>query len=162
MSKQLIEAGVEFAWHYTTGQIFKAIADRGMLLTENETTPEAIIPGLLGGVWFSLRQDYEPTACKRIIFTDGRTRRGTWEETIEMGGGAVRIGVAVDAPFLLTWNGYRDRCTCEKKYIRQLRDVALMRGSNVHQFRVSLTSVPRAHWMAVETLKDGKWKPVEV
>jgi hypothetical protein len=147
-----------FVYHYTTGQSFKGIVEMGVILPDDQCPDVIQIAGLPGGVWFSNRQDYEPTAVKPWFDkATGKMGRLTFEEMAARAGGAVRIGVDESFPQLLTWVGFRKRCSCRAKLIKNLEEVALRQGSNVNNFRVVLAPVVRGDWATVDVWENGKW-----
>lgn len=106
-----------------------------------------------------MRQDFEPTARKLLWANDGSLRTATWGETHYHGQGLVRFGVTTDAPFLLTWNEWEQLCE-RKDHVRALKKVAREQGADVRNFRVSLESVFREHWVSVEAFLGGAWVEV--
>ncbi len=143
-------------WHYTIGQKYQMINESGTLLTEDETTPHVPIEGMPGGVWFSRRQDFEPTAGK--MMTNGvQVLCLNFKQTAALGGGAVRIGIPAKASWLLSWRQFRRRCKCETRIVENIEEVVLQQGSDVKNFLVSLKPVPRAKWSAIEFLHNGMW-----
>lgn len=76
------------AWHYTTGQKFPSIVAAGYLFPSTGL----LTPGERPVLWFSLRQDFEPTARKANL-VDGQLRVMSVEETFSTCGGLVRFGV---------------------------------------------------------------------
>lgn len=141
-------------WHYTTGQSIESILRDGAILTEDDTT--GIIPGLLGGAWFSPRQDFEPTAVKAAMMTDGSIHQLTFAEQVREVG-AWRIGVNPSEPFLLTWAQFSARCTCDRRILRGLVRRATEQGADARTYLVSLRKVPVTDWWAVEEFVDGEW-----
>jgi len=140
-------------WHYTTGQKIGPILQSGFLETEDETT--GTIPGLPGGVWFSPRQDHEPTALKIVVLPDGSYRPMPFAEQVARVG-AWRFGVHEFAPFLVTWSEFSGRCT-NRDMVQGLVDAARLKGSDAMEFRVSLRRVEIVECFAVEAFVDGKW-----
>src|SRR5262245_17530639 len=80
----------QLVWHYTTTQCLVKILTDGYLkpATAFVKPPEKPV------VWFSTNQDWEETANKLGQTTDGSLVRLGREETAELGGGLIRIGVA--------------------------------------------------------------------
>lgn len=141
-------------WHYTTGPKIESIFRDFAILTEDETT--GIIPGLPGGVWFSRRQDHEPTAVKAAQMLDGSIRQLSFGEMVEAVG-AWRIGVDAASPFLLTWAQFSKRCTCDRRVLRGLVRAADDQGSDARTFLVSLRRVSLEECLAVEEYEGGQW-----
>ena len=149
--------------HYTCMPLLPLIMKDCRIKTETETT-DVRISGMLGGAWFSLRQDYEPTAFKLLADKNGAiVRTATLDDMLEMGMG--RIGVKADAPFLLTWADFKKRCIsfgCLAKSLRSYEITARRQGANPDLFRVSLGSVNQESWVAVQVMGEsdnGQWKP---
>ena len=133
-----------YVWHYTVGSYFDRIMESGALLPEDELgTNAVVIQGMPGGVWFSTRQDFEPTALK--LTTDqlsGKVVQLTFEESHEYHGPMLRFGVPEDSGFLINWTAFRKRCTCKSKIIRRMESAAIKQGGNVLHYRVCLGSIP--------------------
>jgi len=89
-----------FAWHYTTGNLFIEICDRGAVL------PAKTSYGPI--VWFSTESLWEPTALQRDpnlnlqANTTGRLL-GQMAEICRQGGGLVRLGVSLSSGKVLPW-----------------------------------------------------------
>ena len=77
------------AWHYTTGEKFKAIVTSGYL----KPTGILVKPPERPVLWFSLNQQFEPTARKAAI-EGGAYRVLSVEETGRHCGGLVRFGLS--------------------------------------------------------------------
>jgi len=144
---------MNYCWHYTTGRCFRGIVETAAILTEDATT-DIIIDGIPGAVWFSTRLDFEPTALKMDCTSI--------EEMVRRHEGLVRFGVPLNAAFLLTWEQFKQRCTCRKKILKSLERVAAKRGSNVKNFRASLEPVTWEQWAAVDVYDEGQWARVKI
>ncbi len=96
-----VKAPAVLAWHYSTGEKFMSIMTSGLLLPATV----GVIPPECPVVWFSLVQDFEPTALKGIVAPDGSRRMATLKEMRELAGGLVRFGIAPRA--LLTGEALR-------------------------------------------------------
>jgi hypothetical protein len=79
---------VPLAWHYTTGQKFRLIVALGLLCPSRFLVKPPERPVL----WFSLNQQFEPTA-RKATKEGGCFRVLSMEETAERGCGLVRFGV---------------------------------------------------------------------
>jgi hypothetical protein len=92
-----------YAWHYTTGIAFQSIVKSGVLLPSKKYIAKNERPVL----WFSLNQDYEPTAAKGVRLDDGRVAQGSRDTTYKFGGGLVRFGYA--AKRLIPWRDLKKK-----------------------------------------------------
>src|SRR5437867_969614 len=78
----------DLVWHYTVGRYARKIEATQLLLPATNGVPEHERPV----VWFSARQDFEPTARKLWKQADAVFSL-TKVETAELGGGLVRYGL---------------------------------------------------------------------
>jgi hypothetical protein len=104
----------EYAWHYTTGEAFISIVESGVLRQATAFVPKNQRPVL----WFSLNQDYEPTAAKAIMSEDGTISFGNRESTRQLGRGLVRFGL--DPKRLVTWRHLKKRAGIPSQLARAL------------------------------------------
>lgn len=74
------------AWHYTTGEKFRLIIACGELRPMAESSQDRAI------LWFSLNQQWEPTASKMRKNADGSLTPLTREQAYQLGNGLVRFG----------------------------------------------------------------------
>ncbi len=156
--KKKQNADDKYCWHYTTGEKFQAIADSNALYTEAKTTPHARIEGMLDAIWFSVNQKWEPTATKAMMDeSTGQLKQVSFGKMRQLGGGLVRFGVSTDSSFLLTWDEWKQRCSCPMDKIVDMERLAISQGSNVKNFRACLSDVPRELWEVIDLWEDGGW-----
>lgn len=157
INKKIANQNDKYCWHYTTGQKFMSIVESGAIYTEAKTTPIQI-QGMVDVVWFSTNQKWEPTSAKGIIDEKtGHNRSATRGEMIRLAGGLVRFGISVDSSFLLTWDEWKEKCTCEGKIIKNMEKTAQRQGANVKNFRACVNDVPRVLWEVIDIWENGKW-----
>lgn len=84
------------AWHYTTGEFAVRIAEAGVLLP----TDAFIGPRERPVLWFSMEQDWEPTASKWCWQGSAVRKLDRWE-TCAAGRGLARFGI--DPSKLIAW-----------------------------------------------------------
>lgn len=146
----------KYCWHYTTGEKFKAIVDSGYIYEDNKVT-SVHIQGMVGAVWFTTRQDWEPTANKAIVYHDGSMRSLSKKETCTHGGGLVRFGVSKDMGSLKSWHQWKLQCSCNKKILKKMGRHARRQGSDTSTYRAFFGDLPREMWEAIDVYEDGKW-----
>jgi hypothetical protein len=106
-------------------------------------------------VWFSSRQDYEPTAIKVARdLPDGSSQLGELADQIEAVG-AARIGIDPGAalPWARLVKAAKISPTTQRRLIRAARAVG---GSAADWFGV-VGEVPRPLWRAVQVMRAGRW-----
>lgn len=161
------------AWHYTVGEATKVILESGLLLTENETTPEYLFPSTKGGLWFSLNQTYEPTAAKmqkradtgELIMSPDVDAMG---DMLSRGFQLWRFGV--DDGRLLTWPEYLGQSGLRHKmlfargrrYVEEMLRSAKRRGANPDDWRVSLAPLRLEEISEVQVWSGGQWTGVHI
>ncbi|MCO6457455.1 MAG: hypothetical protein J5I93_19310 [Pirellulaceae bacterium] len=140
-------------WHYTTVQKLDSIVHSGAIQPSAPPRERDEKPV----VWFSSRPDWDPTANPVVAAAGGRTRRyATLDETIVVGGGLARIGVAAEvAPH--DWKAYKRLSGVSPRRAKAMYDRALALGSRPSSWFVSFAAVPRQQWQAVEVCVDGQW-----
>jgi len=136
-------------WHYTIGTHFKSIMDSGVLLTEKQTTPQALRPGHKGCVWFSSDRVWEPTACKGGVDQDGRAVWFSREQTAHLGGGLARVGVRVGWG-IEYWPAGKRTLGLHRVEIRALEEYGRGHGGDPSQWYYSTRPIPSSRWVAVE------------
>ena len=150
-------ANIPIVWHYTVGEHLTKI------LTDGEIRPATtmVAVGEKPAVWFSLRDDWEPTANKLIQHPDGSVELGTKETTHENGGGLARIGVAPEtAPH--DWQAFKRLSGVKPKVASALYNAAIADGASPRDWRVSFSSVPISEWLAIEVWDGENWRPAFV
>jgi hypothetical protein len=144
-------------WHYTTGRCFQSIVVDGEIRTATAFVNIREKPI----TWFSLNQRWEPTANKALITSDGTIIRLNMEQTAELDGGLVRIGVAPEtAPH--DWKALRELSGMTSKVAERLYRAAIDQGGRPGEWRGTFAPVPREKWVAVEVFHEGAWVPVDL
>jgi hypothetical protein len=139
-------------WHYTTGQ------NLGSILASGELRPAAPRASKGGKpvVWFSTSPDWDPSANLSRRGLAGAIERLSKDQTLVVGGGLVRIGVAPEtAPH--DWNAYKQRSGVAPKLAKQIYDAAIKLGARPGQWFASFAPVPRDKWLAIEVFEDDRW-----
>ena len=102
-------------------------------------------------VWFSSRQDWEPSAAKGII-EDGRNHTLTFDEMVSFG--IARIGVDQSAaPY--NWQQLCKRARIARR--KDLEGAGIAMGSNPAYWYGVLKPVVLAKWQAIQKYADGEW-----
>ncbi len=78
-------------WHYTTGDLLRAIIQSGVVRVARSSTG----PGERPLVWLSAHQEFEPTAIKTAFDGFGRLHHLTLAELAFHAGGLARLGLSV-------------------------------------------------------------------
>lgn len=141
----------KLAWHYTTGEKFLQIVEDGVLVPSDiyVNPPERPV------LWFSLNQEWEPTACKHWKDrATGVVSRLTREETHERGRGTVRFGC--DPSALIPWDELPRRAHMQRQMSTGLAIVGLQQGAMPSQWMGSLSPIYREQWLAVEVWEPGE------
>ena len=108
-------------------------------------------------VWFSFRQDWEPTATPAYE-KNGTVRQITFAELVEIESPArIEIDPAA-AP--LDWRAWRQLAGVRSKIIKGLEAVALRQRASPSDWRMSFVPVRRkdGHWLAVEIFSESHWR----
>jgi len=142
------------AYHYTIGRTLRGIVRDGHIKPAVAGVPKGERPT----VWFTVRDTFEPTACKLLMAPDGRTRSLSVEETAEVGGGLFRIGVS--ASELKTWDQWVRESGVSQLMLMGLVLSARKQGSEPGEWLVAFEAVGRSRWVSVESLRDGTWSGV--
>lgn len=142
-------------WHYTTGDKFAQIVESGEIRPAKRGVPKGERPA----VWFSINQEWEPTANKLSLKPDGTLVSLTKHQTFELANGLARIGVASEtAPH--DWAEFKQLSRVRSDMARSLYQAALQQGSKPSWWFVSFDSVPRSKWIAVEIWGGSRWERV--
>jgi hypothetical protein len=138
-------------WHYTIGLHFRSISNDGAIVpaTAHVDPPERPI------VWFSANQDWEPTAAKGIVVA-GVRRTATFEETYQVGGGLVRIGVTPSVA-KYDWHTLQRRGRIPRAVATGLVRAANDMGADPAEWFGTFAPVSRDRWSAVDVWEDGAW-----
>lgn len=137
------------AWHYTTGEKFALIRRHGLLLqaTKGVMPPERPV------VWFSLNQQFEPTARKGII-KNGVQVWATLDEMRQLAGGLFRLGI--DPSQLLHVEVLKRRARINAATWRVLCATAADVGADPGLWFGCLDPVP-VSGLAVEFMDGSQW-----
>lgn len=142
------------AWHYTTGEKFKAIVTSGYL----KPTGILVKPPERPVLWFSLNQQFEPTARKAAI-EGGAYRVLSIEETGRRCGGLVRFGLSRRK--LLTGDKLRTRARIARALWAGLCRVGIQQKADPALWLGCLDAVPVEH-LAIDVMNDaGEWERVQ-
>jgi hypothetical protein len=142
-------------WHYTTGDNFYQIVEDGMIKPAVACVEMREKPA----VWFSTRQDWEPTANKLLLLPNEQLKSLTREQTERYGGGLCRFGVAPDtAPH--HWWAFKRMSGIKPRFARGLVWSARRDGANPADWWVSFAPVPRDQWVAIQVYQHGTWMDV--
>lgn len=147
---------MKYVWHYTVAERFEGIVETGAIVTEDER-PVPPIEGMPGAVWFSTVEDYEPTAIKP--FSDSENGEFFYfplDEYHRRYGPLIRLGVPADRSDLVNWTGFRKKCTCRSKIIRNMEASALKQGGNVRNYWACFERVP-LNQCITEVWDGDKW-----
>jgi hypothetical protein len=141
---------LNLCWHYTALDILKKIYTDGEIRPATAYVPDGERPI----VWFSCREDWEPTATKMF-----KHRLTTVEEIIALSGGLGRIGVHPEtAPYV--WQQLKWLTGMSDGLARRLEKAALKWGSYSMDWRGTFNPVPSRSWIAIEVSRDGMtWRP---
>jgi hypothetical protein len=135
-------------WHYTVSSRLEGIIADGLL--KRGTT--GLRAGERAGVWFTLRQDWEPTATRWRRDVDGRVHAATMAEMVSLG--LARIGVAPEVA-RTTWSQHRRFGGLLFADAEAIERNARQQGSEPDDWRASYKDVPQALWLRVEMSADG-------
>lgn len=142
------------AWHYTTGEKFRAIVASGYLMP----TGALVKPPERPVLWFSLNQQFEPTARKAAIDA-GVFRTLSVDETGRHCGGLVRFGLSPRK--LLTGEKLRTRARIARPLWAGLCQVGIEQKADPALWFGCLDAVPVGS-LAVEVMNDaGDWEQVQ-
>lgn len=145
------------AWHYTTGEFAVRIAEAGVLLP----TDAFIGPRERPVLWFSMEQDWEPTASKWCWQGSAVRKLDRWE-TCAAGRGLARFGI--DPSKLIAWPALARVARIPPKTADGLVRAGLRQGAVPTRWRGSVDPIPLTECLAIEAwdfrgdaLKDGSW-----
>jgi hypothetical protein len=145
-------SSARIAWHYTTGIHY------GHIVASGELRPAAIgvKPPEKPVLWFSLNQDFEPTACKAVRDESGAIRRLSKEDTQVLGEGLYRFGVP--ARLLHPWPKLARKARMTTETQRLLEREGIRQGANPILW-CGLTSnpIPLAKCVKIQRSIMGVW-----
>jgi hypothetical protein len=116
-------------WHYTTGDLLKAILQSGVVRVARASAG----PGERALAWISANQDFEPTAIKAVFDGLGRLHQLTLDQLAKNSGGLARLGLSVDAARargFQRWPLVAGMARIQPRVIAQLDRVGRMEGAN--------------------------------
>jgi hypothetical protein len=144
------------AWHYTTGDKWTMIQWCGELLpaTVGVRPPELPI------IWFSMHQQFEPTARKALANDRGQiVRRLDPQEMRTQCGGLFRVGI--DADRLLSGEALRRAERMPPKVWRALCAEGSRQGADPAQWRGIVGDALPARDLTLERMSEaGDWVPL--
>jgi hypothetical protein len=140
----------QILWHYTT-------VDRlTQILAAGEIRPTTYAKKVKPAVWFTTRTDWEPMANRVWRAPEGAIRRLGKDQTIVLGGGLARIGVAADVA-AVDWKTYKAESDIPPKIAQHIYNEAASFGSRVGDWYATFASVPRDQWLRVEIWENEAW-----
>lgn len=143
------------AWHYTTGTKVVEIVKDGFLKPSSVHVDPPEHPIL----WFSIREDFEPTASKAVVVERGALPRTlSVVEGVRSGRGLYRFGVGTSR--LIPWLILRKRARMPKRIAKGLVAAGRKLGSNPNHWFGSLKPI-RVDDCIIETarpLGDESWE----
>ena len=143
------------AWHYTTGENFKMIVADGALRPWADEFVEDERPIL----WFSMEQDWEPSATKGVIDSEtGKKRLCTWEEMLTLGDGVARLGTGCDK--LIPFEQLCTRARIPTKLAEALVTTGRKMGADPANWLGTLDPMP-IEGMAIDVLQVDAWVSVK-
>ena len=147
--------GMKRLFHYTRLSRLESILSDGeiKLATSNVLPPEKAV------VWFSYRQEWEPTATPVMVGFDGTLVDLTFDELTQRDTPA-RIEIdPLAAP--LTWRAWRKTSGVNRRVAKALQITAMAKDSNSADWRMSFEPVRSEHWRAIEIFVGGRWSQFE-
>lgn len=148
----------QLAWHYTVGVKLNSILADGLL----RTTDVLIEQGERPALWFSLNQDWEPTANKLCLTPTGELMPLDRDGTERVGHGLFRFGVDPAVTPLMTWRDFTRKRGITSKVVEALEAVGRDQGSDPDDYLVSFVPVGRYQWVTLEVCYRGEWCPVDI
>ena len=144
-------------WHYTTGLNMVGILDDMCLHPEHRQLGK----GERGAVWFSSREDWEPTATKALgEKASGMAVQMDLERMERMCRGLFRIGVDRDKTAPISWARWKRLSGCPALLASCLEQVGREQGGNPVDWWCTFKPVPVEAWRLTEMrAPDGDWVP---
>lgn len=139
-------------WHYTVGMHAEKILQFGLIRGATQHVPVNERPV----VWFSMDQDFEPTATKLKI-QNGVTTSMSISEMIELGRGLVRFGRPPRT--LFTGETLRKRARITSREWAMLKSAGLRMGADSRNWYGSVEPVDASLCTFEVMTKSGKWEP---
>jgi len=141
-------------WHYTVVERLQHIFQAGELRPEREGIPRKE----KAAVWFSANPVWEPTANRVIRNAAGVRARLTKDQTIVLGGGLARIGVAA-AVAPVDWKAFKKQSGISPDRARAIYEEAIGIGARPAEWFATFEPVPRSQWLSVEVWENERWMP---
>jgi hypothetical protein len=140
-------------WHYTVMHCLRPILAEGVI----RPPTVGLAKKQKGVVWFSASPDWDPSANRWWRSPEGSLVHLTRDQTIVLGAGLARIGVAAEVA-QLDWKAYKSQSGVPAKLAKVLYDAAIKAGSRPGLWYATFECVPRSQWRAVEVWDDeGYW-----
>jgi hypothetical protein len=140
---------MKIAWHYTVGSRAKDILESGKIRPATANVPSNERPA----VWFTVRDDWEPTANKRWQNSNtGEVKFLSTDEMLKRGGGGVRFGIPVHK--LTPWNKLINKTRMDSKTKKALIEFAINVGSDPDSWYGTIKPV-RVKDCVIQLLWDG-------
>jgi len=152
---QMARAPSFLAWHYTTAACFLQMLKRRAIV------PHECADNSLGRpvTWFSVNEDFEPSARMVASRGNGQAFHFSINETAERGQGLVRLGVPVRT--LLTCNELRRKAMMSDEVWDHLCEEARDIGSDPDQWFGCLNAVPLEQCTVEVRDEDGQWRRMQ-
>ncbi|CAN5695435.1 hypothetical protein BH09PSE5_BH09PSE5_39790 [soil metagenome] len=132
----MAQAFAFMAWHYTTGDRFMQILKQRAIVPAESADAAHGRPV----IWFSVNDEFEPSACLVVRGENGSARHFSVSETAEQGLGLVRLGVPVRT--LLTCTELRRRAGIPAEAWAGMCEEARLQGSDPDQWFGCMNPVP--------------------
>jgi hypothetical protein len=126
-------------YHYTKGSHLLRILDDGII----KTAIMGFNKGEKNAVNLTKSQKLEATAYLGA--------------PIENQGGAFRFIISNECPTIITWAKYKYVGNMKTMLYDGLNMTARMHGSDISQWYVSLTPIPKKYWLGFELLGENGW-----
>lgn len=145
---------ISTAWHYTIGAHFLSIMDSGILLPYDPKKTLSEYPVL----WFSLNQEWEPTACKGAVKRGGKYATLSKYATRELGCGPARFGFPT--ALLRNWAQLRKAAKFKTRHSNALEKVGYDQDTIPAQWMGSLQKIAVSDLM-IEFWDGQKWNCIQ-
>ncbi len=144
MKKSKRTSGItQVLWHYTIAAYLESIIKDGFIYPATAGVPKGERPI----VWLSSNMLWEQTANKGGA--------SSMEETAQVGGGLVRIGVQPETA--LPWLKLKRLSRMQEWMATALVRSAKEMGANPFEWWGTFTPVSQSKWTAIETWSNGSW-----
>ena len=150
---QHIDQKSEPLWHYTVGQWLTQIVDAEEIIPATAFVAKGVRPL----VWCTYDQNWEQTANKSVMTSEGEMVELDMEQTHEFAGGLVRIQIDPTA-VTIDWREYKETSGETKKMAKFLYNVAKERGSHPGDWRGSYEPIPSSRWLDVQFWNGRVWE----